>query len=114
MSRLLRSARFLVLLLMAMTSAMPALVSVVDGGAAKPGASSVMHAEAPGANHCAAVHSADCALCEFMTGAQCVAASAAPVALTERRDDVVYALVAPFGTIARYRPHSRAPPTTTA
>ncbi|MDB4905741.1 MAG: hypothetical protein JWO05_525 [Gemmatimonadetes bacterium] len=59
--------RFLTLLFAALQFAAPALVSVADGAAERSGVSASSHVEALGGSHCPATHTAECALCGFLS-----------------------------------------------
>src|SRR5260221_992407 len=68
-SRLSRPFRLLTLLLAAMQFAVPAVVSVVDGDGARAGRPLGTHVEEFGQNQCKPPHSADCAICRFLSTA---------------------------------------------
>jgi hypothetical protein len=109
-NRLSRPVRFLTLLLAAMQFAVPAVVSVVDGTVARSARESGTHIEAFGDNQCKPPHSADCAICRFLstTHGQ-VGTPVAAVVLTKIAPPPT-TLVALAGTAARHGFDSRAPP----
>jgi hypothetical protein len=105
-----RSSRFLTLILAALQFAAPAIASVAEGSFSQQVADSGSHIEAYGLNSCTPPHSADCAICRFLTGnASDAPATAAPVIAREVpvADDVT---VAARSAIVRYGFDSRAPP----
>lgn len=105
-----RPVRFLTLLLAAMQFAVPAVVSVVDGVVARHGRESATHIEEFGQNACKPPHSADCAVCRFLstTHGQVDASVAAAVVTTIAPSPTT--LVAHSATAAPQGFDSRAPP----
>ena len=105
-----RPVRFLTLLLAAMQFAVPAAMSVVDGTVARWGQDAGSHVEAFGQNACKPPHSADCAVCRFLstTHGQIDASVAAAVVTTIAPSPTT--LVALSAAAARHGFDSRAPP----
>ncbi len=110
MNRLTRPARFLMLLLAAMQFAVPAVVSVVDGVVARHGRESPTHIEEFGQNQCKPPHSADCAICRFLSTLYNRQDMPATLAIAT---EVAVAPADPItrsGIAARHGFNSRAPP----
>jgi hypothetical protein len=110
MNRLTRPARFLTLLLAAMQFAVPAVLSVVDGDLARSGRVSAPHIEDVGRNQCKPPHSADCAICQFLSTLYNRQDMPATVAIAT---EVAVAPADPItrsGIAARHGFNSRAPP----
>ena len=110
-NRLSRSVRFLTLLLAAMQVSLPAVVSVADGAGAFRGRESVTHIEAPGRNQCQPPHSADCAVCRFLSATHGVMTAAAPALVGTRIVSIPTAVPARSTSADLFGFNSRAPPT---
>ena len=110
-TRLTRSARFLTLLLAAMQFAVPAVVSVVDGAVAESARVTGTHVEEFGRNKCTPPHSADCAICRFLSTTQSHGSTAVAAVIVSRVSAAPETLVALSATTARHGFDSRAPPT---
>src|SRR4051794_6587433 len=68
-ARLNRPIRLLTLLLAAIQFAMPGVATVLDGQSAHEGGRMSAHIESGAQKSCKAPHSADCAVCRFLTQA---------------------------------------------
>jgi len=106
-----RPARFLTLLLAAMQFAVPAAISVVDGSVASSAREAGSHVEEFGQNQCKAPHSADCAICRFLSTTQPEVVTALATAVVNEIAPSPATLVAMSTTTARNGFNSRAPPT---
>ena len=107
--RLTRATRLLTLLFAAMQFAVPAVASVVDGAAgAERGAGS--HVEDFGRNKCTPPHSADCAICRFLSTTHSQASAPVVAAVVAKVAANPESLVAFATTTARAGFNSRAPP----
>src|SRR3954467_961797 len=107
MSRLLR---FATLIFAAAQFALPAVASVADGLSAAGGRNSAAHVESKGDRDCKPPHTADCAICRFLTGTHSQARSAsatlaAACTATAHETLIVLSAVAP-----RHGFNPRAPP----
>src|SRR5579862_261607 len=83
-ARMSRSVRALALLLAAIQFAVPAVVSVADGALAQSGRGSGMHVEDFGNNQCKPPHSADCAICQFLSTVHSQTTSTAVAVISQR------------------------------
>lgn len=113
MSQLCRPVRILTLLLLALQCALPALVSVADGTRARASRNAIAHIEETGTSECSPAHSADCELCQFLSGGLC-----APPETREFRDAPAHVAVRtepvlPLVATAPSGFNSRAPPPAT-
>lgn len=110
-SRLSRQVRLLTLLLAAMQFAVPAVVSVVDGAGARAGRPSGTHVEEFGRNQCKPPHSADCAICRFLSTTHSQAGTSVPAIVATEIAAAQNTLVAFCAAATRDGFDSRAPPT---
>lgn len=110
-ARLSRPVRALTLLLAAIQFAVPAVVSVADGALAQSGRGSGMHVEDFGANRCKPPHSADCAICQFLSTVHSQTTSAAVAVISQHVTDTPKAEIAQAVASDRHGFNSRAPPT---
>ena len=69
--------RFLTLLFAAVQFALPAAASIADGMAARGAGDRAAHVEGVLGTHCTPGHSADCALCRYLSGTAPKAVAAA-------------------------------------
>ncbi len=67
MTRLFGLVRHLTLMFAALQFALPAILSVTDGASAAGGRNSASHIESKGDRDCKPPHTADCAVCRFLT-----------------------------------------------
>jgi hypothetical protein len=109
--RLRRSTRLLTLLLAAIQFAAPAALSVVDGTVASSERVSGAHFEAFGQNKCTPPHSADCAICRFLSTTHGQVATGVSGVVLSRIVAVPAARVAYSASFLRFGFDSRAPPT---
>jgi hypothetical protein len=107
MSRLTRAITFL---FAAVQFALPAVASVADGAAAAGGRNSAAHIESKGDRDCKPPHTADCAICRFLSATHSQTRSAATVELPVGKIITPEALVLFSPTSARRGFNSRAPP----
>jgi hypothetical protein len=105
-----RPYRLLTLVLAAIQLAMPAVTSVADGAVAKLVSDPGMHVESLGDNQCTPPHSADCAVCRYLSGDS--APVPEPVAPMEPGEALPPFAVAPQlrGAVIHDFTKSRAPP----
>ena len=109
--RMSRPVRTLTLLLAAIQFAVPAVVSVADGALAQSGRGSGMHVEDVGNNHCKPPHSADCAICQFLSTVHSQTTPAAVAVISQHVGSTPTAAIAQAVASDRRGFNSRAPPT---
>src|SRR4051812_9141947 len=107
MSRLLR---FATLIFAAAQFALPAVASVADGLSAAGGRNSAAHVESKGDQDCKPPHSADCAICRFLSGTHGQSRSSTTAFVLASSATPVEALVLVAGAAPRHGFNSRAPP----
>jgi hypothetical protein len=107
-----RFARLVTLIFAAAQFALPAVASVADGAAAAGGRNSAAHVESKGDRDCKPPHTADCAICRFLTTTHGqTRAAAAPLLATVGLAPTHEAPLTCAATGAQYGFDSRAPPT---
>jgi hypothetical protein len=106
-----RFARFITLIFAAAQFALPAVASVADGAAAAGGRNSAAHLESKGDRDCKPPHSADCAICRFLSTTHGQVRVAVPALADAGLAPLRETPLACAATGARYGFDSRAPPT---
>jgi hypothetical protein len=106
-----RRTRFVTLLFAAVQFAVPAVASVIDGAMASGGRNSAAHVESKGDRDCKPPHSADCAICQFLSGTHAQAVTSSSAVFTATANPMRDASIACATIDPRYGFDSRAPPT---
>ena len=106
-----RFVRLVTLVFAAAQFALPAAASVADGAAAAGGRNSAAHVESKGDRDCKPPHTADCAICRFLTTAHGQARAATAILVEAGIAPTHETPLACAATGARYGFDSRAPPT---
>ena len=103
--------RFLTLLFATLQFVLPAAVSVADGAAAAGGRNSATHVESKGDRDCKPPHTADCAMCRFLTAVHSQPGASASIAIVTTGTPTPATPFAFCEAVARHGFNSRAPPT---
>src|SRR5215208_3093594 len=105
-----RAIRFLTLCLATLQLALPAVVSVLDGSVARAGRDARAHVEDVAQSSCREPHSADCAICQFLSASHGQARNVEVATVPQAAASVRATPVAVYGSASHSRLHSRAPP----